>query len=440
MTYSLRCFTTIRGNKRPCRLSSVKKIEDGQKLIARYRSVRLISERGLGGLEMRFLAGVAMMVVAFALGGCSSMPASGPTVAEVESGQGGGVSKGFIVADIDDSVVATTSLGNEVAFARAFTGAARRPDLRIGIGDVLQIAVIESGSGLFGQSAGTPTLGAQSVAAVSNLMQPVTVPQDGFINVPFAGRIRALGRTPDQLRAEIEGRLANKAISPQAEVAIVSSSMNSATVSGEVNHAGVFPLALGGSKLLDLVAAAGGARFPAYDVKVHLNRGGHLVVASLENIVDHPSENIYLRPHDSIYLSHDPPAFTAFGATNKVGRYEFQTERVTLAEAVAEAGGAADATADPSGVFLFRYEAPRVVEQFRPDLSGTLSAHVPVVYRLNLRAANGYFLAQRFQMRDKDVILLATAEGSNLLKFLVLLHTASEVVYDLRTTSATLGN
>ena len=69
----------------------------------------------------------------------------------------------------------------------------------------------------------------------------------------------------------------------------------------------------------------------------------------------------------------------------------------------------------------------------RPDLAGKLEARVPVVYRLNLRVGNGYFLAQSFPMRDKDVILLANADGAQLLKFFVLLRGATGAFHDLGT-------
>src|ERR1700730_11249334 len=58
-------------------------------------------------------------------------------------------------------------------------------------------------------------------------------------------------------------------------------------------------------------------------------------------------------------------------------------------------------------------------------------ARVPVVYRLNLRVGNGYFLAQSFPMRDKDVILLANADGAQLLKFFVLLRGPTGAFHDL---------
>ena len=45
---------------------------------------------------------------------------------------------------------------------------------------------------------------------------------------------------------------------------------------------------------------------------------------------------------------------------------------------------------------------------------------IPVIYRLTLRDAKGYFLARSFSMRDKDVLYVANATGVELQKFLAL--------------------
>jgi polysaccharide export outer membrane protein len=342
--------------------------------------------------------------------------------------------KGFVVVDIDNAVVSAVSKRRLEGFRGNFISKAPAADLRIAVGDVLQVAIVEVGSGIFGQSDSTATLGAQSVSAQTTALQPVTVARDGYISVPFAGRIHVVGKTPDEVRAEVERLLADKGSGLKAEVAVVSNGANSATISGEVNHAGVLPLSLAGTKLLDLIAAAGGARFPAYETNVHLTRGHRSAIASLENIIESPSDNIYIQPKDSVYLTRDPRSFTVFGATDKVGMYPFNAPQVSLAEAVAQSGGFVDKYADPGGAFLFRFEPPQFVASIRPDLAGKLESRVPVVYRLNLREGDGYFFAQRFPMRDKDVVLIANAEGAQLLKFFVLLRGVSGIASDLKST------
>ena len=43
---------------------------------------------------------------------------------------------------------------------------------------------------------------------------------------------------------------------------------------------------------------------------------------------------------------------------------------------------------------------------------------VPVVYRLDLSDASGFFVAQDFAIRDKDLVYVSTAPGADLSRFL----------------------
>ena len=393
---------------------------------------------------------IAMVLAALTLAGCSELPASAPTSREVESSftpnpsDVPGAEQEFAVVDIDSKVISTLGAAHVGGFAGKFASNAPAPDLRVRIGDTLQIAIVEAGGGLFGSSGGAagvaPTLGAQTVGATATPLQAAVVAKDGKIFVPFAGNLVAAGKTTDEIRQSIEQALADKAIKPQAEVLLASSAApnaNSATVGGEVNHAGVFPLLASGNRLLDLIAEATGAKYPAYEINVHMTRHGATAVASLQNVVEDSAENVYIYPGDNIYLTHETRTFTVLGASQKVGRYPFDTQNVNLAEAVAEAGGLVDIVSDPAGVFLFRYESPEFMRKIRPEQTWRHDRPVPVVYKLNLRDGAGYFMARRFAMRDKDVILVANSDATQLLKFFSLLRGITGTINDVRVLGGT---
>ena len=82
--------------------------------------------------------------------------------------------------------------------------------------------------------------------------------------MPFAGRIAVAGRTPLQVQEEIQQRLADKAIEPQAIVTVSKNVTDTVTVQGEVVGGARVPLSVGGDRLLDLIAVAGGAKAPVY--------------------------------------------------------------------------------------------------------------------------------------------------------------------------------
>ena len=119
---------------------------------------------------------------------------------------------------------------------------------------------------------------------------------------------------------------------------------------------------------------------------------------------------------------------------------------MNLAEAVGEGGGMTDTAADPAGVFLFRLESGKLVSSLRPDLPISQSQTVPVIYRVNLRSGDGYFLAREFPVRDKDILLLANSDGAQLLKFMTLVRSFTGTADDVGaaryffTTNPSLGS
>ena len=60
--------------------------------------------------------------------------------------------------------------------------------------------------------------------------------------------------------------------------------------------------------------------------------------------------------------------------------------------------------AEPAAVFLYRGETREVAERLGIDCSRFPGPIIPVIYNVNFRNPEGYFLATKFQMRNKDVI------------------------------------
>jgi polysaccharide biosynthesis/export protein len=144
----------------------------------------------------------------------------------------------------------------------------------------------------------------------------------------------------------------------------------------------------------------------------------------METLVSDPAENIYAWPGDVLTLVRIPQTFSVFGATGQNTEVNFNAEKVTLAEALAKAGGLQDLRANPAGVFLFRFEPPPVITALNaPPLPIGPGGSSPVVYRLDLSDANSYFFAQRFPVEDKDIIYVANAPLNELQKFFTLLNT-----------------
>jgi polysaccharide export outer membrane protein len=362
-----------------------------------------------------------MGLLASLLGGCWALPTAGPTAGDVRGQEVANNQTRIDLVNVDDNVVSALLAEPPESFHARFKKYGKPPQPKIGIGDSVVVSIWEAASG--GLFSSSPT---DHVAAGS---RSVTIPEqivgsDGGISVPFADRVPVAGRLPIEVQRTIEQRLAEKAIEPQVIVTVTKSLTNSATVTGEVVSGARVPLSLKGDRLLDLIAAVGGSKAPVYETFVRLSRDGVTATIPMEALVADPAENIYAQPGDVLTLVRLPQSFGAFGATGKNELIPFTSERMTLVEALAKAGGLQDLRSDPAGVFLFRYEPPRVVNALgRPQLNSGPDGTTPVVYQLDLRDAKSYFLAQRFPMEDKDIIYVANADLNELQKFFTLLNT-----------------
>jgi polysaccharide export outer membrane protein len=364
---------------------------------------------------------LAVCLAGILLGRCSALPTAGPTVHELLGQAVENNRIRFDLVEVDNNVVATLAAQPHESLAARFKKYGRPPSAKIGIGDAVSATIWEAApSGLFGAKTGeATTTGATSVTIPTQL-----VGQDGAISIPYAGRLPVAGRTPREVQASIEERLAGKAIEPQALVTLVQSVTNTATVSGEVVSGARLQLSLKGDRLLDLIAEAGGAKAPVYQTFVRLSRGGVTATIPMLTLVSQPAENIYAWPGDVLTLIQVPQTFSVLGAAGQNAELSFTAERMTLVEAVAKAGGLIDARADPAGVFLFRWEPAAVVDALKaPDLATGPNGASPVVYRLDMSNAQAYFLAQRFPVEDKDIIYVANAQLNQMQKFFELIST-----------------
>jgi polysaccharide export outer membrane protein len=250
------------------------------------------------------------------------------------------------------------------------------------------------------------------------------VAPDGTIGIPYAGQVPAAGRTPAEVQQTIEALLASKALQPQALVIVKKSDANAVTVAGEVVAGARIPLSPGGDRLLQVIAAARGAQTPVHETFVRLSRNGVTATIPFEQLVADPAEDIYARPGDVLTLVRVPQTFSVFGATGRNDLITFDTEKLTLSQALAKSQGLNDDLANPAGVFLFRYEPVSVVRALdQPVATRIQDGTSPVAYRFDFADANSYLIADQFPVRDKDIIFVADAAAVQVQKVFTVLQT-----------------
>ncbi len=377
---------------------------------------------------MRALATV--LLTALAVSGCSILPASGPTTAAIEGGADIATAEGLFaryeIIDVTPAIV--ESLRTRPLDSLLVTFGDNRPALEpvIGVGDYVAVQVWEAGSG--GLFSGPLVADRFSAGSKSALIPEQVVGLDGSISVPYAGRIKVAGRRTQDVQSLIEAELAGKAIQPQVLVSVTKPISQSVSVTGEGAMGMRVPLSGRGDRLLDVIALAGGTRTPVSETFVRLSRGNRTVTVPMTTVVANPRENIFVRPSDTLTLVRDPQTFLAVGALGNTTEVPFGADGLTLSQALARASGLRDFQADPQGVFLFRYEPSAVVRRLRPNSPLLASPQVPVVYRVNLRDAQGLFLTQSFRMRNRDLVYVSNSMFAELGKVLSVFSTVAAPV------------
>lgn len=342
----------------------------------------------------RLFKGAVFVIATGALSACG-LPRSGPTKSELYSGSVLEQGDAFVLM-VDDRVNLIASVAPALGFSEGFRNAAVIGSDTIRAGDTLGLTIWENvDDGLLvpeGQNA--------------TVLEEVQVDGAGFIFVPYAGRIRAAGNTPEAIRRIITGKLEEQTPDPQVQVRRLAGDGATVTVVGAVGAQGVYPIERPTRTLSAMLAAAGGIATDAEIAQVTVARGSHTGTIWFEDLYSHPGHDIALRNGDRIIVEEDERSFTALGATGAQSLVTFQRQSISAIEAIAQVGGLSSAIADPTGVFVLRNEPEQIAEQLvGQDLIGTQR----VIYALDLTLPNGMFMARDFAIRDGDTVYVTEA-------------------------------
>jgi polysaccharide biosynthesis/export protein len=373
------------------------------------------------------------ILLAAVLPGCSLLPATGPSSDMVNDNATASVRSDtalpYALVDVGPETIPFLSQPNLITFQGVFPDKRPKPEQVAGVGDVLNISIFEAApGGLF-----TPATAAGARPGNFVDLPPQAVDQRGNITVPYAGEIPAAARTLPDIQQAIVARLRNRAIEPQVVVSLNQQHSSVVSVLGDVNTPGVLALNSVGERLLELIARAGGPKFEAIESYVTLHRDGKQVRVLLSRVVHDPRENIFIRPKDVIFVTRESPTFTALGALNQNvfgqnSEFTFDTETLTLSQAIGKAGGLNDQQSDPAEVFVYRYEDRPFLQKLGVDTTRFTYDRIPTIYHLNLRDPSGMLLASGFQIHTKDVMYVANAKVVDYYKLLTLINNSANTV------------
>ncbi len=335
------------------------------------------------------------LVAAVVLAGCV-LPRSGPTASDIIHG-GDDAELGMHLVAVTPAIAAETHVAETSTISPAFLNAGVVSPETIAPGDTLSVRVWENVDRGILSGVGQRAAG----------LEALQVDQSGNIFIPYAGQIKAAGRTPEELRRAITDQLASQTPDPQVEVRRNAGNGATISVMGDVRNPGLYPIEAPSRRLSAMLARAGGISGVPDVAQVRLERGGQVGRIWLQDLYDDPKYDVALRPNDQIVVEADRRSFTALGATEGQARVPFNKRDLSAMEAIATAGGLDFRVADPTGIFIFRSEPARVANQVlgRSDLVGPQR----MAYLIDLTKPEGVFSAREFVIHDEDTVYITEA-------------------------------
>ena len=344
----------------------------------------------------RLARSVALLTIVTMVASCGVLPRLGPSKKEIYSGSVQRSGDAFVVS-VNDRVTRATAVQPALGFSEAFKNAGQLGSDTIRPGDTLGLTIWENvDDGLLAGEGTNQTI-----------LEEVQVDGSGFIFVPYAGRIRAAGNTPEGIRRIITSKLDEQTPDPQVQVRRLAGDGSTVSLVGSVGAQGVYPIERPTRTLSTMLSNAGGIVIPAEVAQITVLRGGERSKVWFQDLYKHPEFDIALRGGDRILVEEDSRSFTALGATGAQSRVTFDSQTLSAIEAIATVGGLQTAAADPTGVFILRNEPAEIANQVlgRNDLIGDQR----MVYVLDLTRPNGMFMARDFSVRDQDTLYVTEA-------------------------------
>lgn len=261
-------------------------------------------------------------------------------------------------------------------------------DYRVGKGDILNITVYNH-----------PELTIPAGSMRSAQESGNWVHNDGTIFYPYIGKVEVEGLRVSEIRDIIAKRLATYIESPQVDVTVASFRSQRVYITGEVQKPGVLPVTNVPMTLIEAVSASGGLTPEADWTTVTLTRNNQEFEFNLRELYQqgNTDQNILLQPNDVLHVArNDQNKVFVLGEVRQPKSYMMGRSGMTLAEALADAGGWFEATADAEGVFVIRAADPA-------------TGRVAEVYQLNAKNATALVLAEQFKLQQRDIVYVTAA-------------------------------
>lgn len=286
-------------------------------------------------------------------------------------------------------------------------------DYKIGPGDILSITVWDH------PELTIPAGSFRTADQTGNL-----VAEDGTIYYPYVGTLKVSGLTPREVRIILAQKLSKNIEKPQVDVRVIAFRSKRVYIVGEVVKPGQVEVNDVPMTLIDAVNRAGGFSKEADHSQVLLTRANATWRVDLQALYEDGAigQNVMLQPNDIVNVpDRSMNKVFVLGEVMKPGSYFMSKRRITLAEALADAGYIDQRTSNPNWIFVMRGQGDK-----------------PELFHLNSKSPDALLLADRFPLQPRDIVYVDAADVarwnrviSNILPTATLLESTSNIQYPL---------
>ncbi len=339
-------------------------------------------------MKIRLIIRSTVLCIPLLLAGCGSLLSSaGPSRSAVLNNE---EAQNYILVDLTAQTIAPYTRPKEAELTAA-VALPEVPEVKLVPGDVLRIMVADSArdGAIFAP-----------LATGGTVFDAVRVDSKGTISLPYIGRLPVSRETPAEVEESIRGRLKGITTDVQVRVSLTGDLSGSVLVAGAVKSPGRFSALQGPLTLLDAINQAGGPLLEPHLIRVVVRTGEKSYDFNYQDLLS--GKNQLVPPGAEVVLERDRKRFVAMGAVGDPGLHDLPSNNPSLLEVLGSVRGLSEASADASGVFIFR-----LVDEVDSDTGE--SKPQAQVFRLNMKEPAAMFLARQFLVQPEDAIYVTNA-------------------------------
>ena len=276
----------------------------------------------------------------------------------------------------------------------------------IGPGDVINIVVWNHPELVLAPAGSTLTTDSSGLAAVGN---GYNVSPDGLIQFPLLGTFKIAGLTENSARLEMIRRLSKFLKDPQVTLRVQAYRSGRVYVDGEVRSPGLQAINDIPMTLPEAISRAGGLTAIADRATVAVTRKGATTLINMPQLATlgvNPSR-IMLAAGDLLRIgSREDTKVYVLGEVTKPTTLLLRNGRLTLNEALGEAGGVNAVSGDPRQIYVVRSrDGDRGVDA-SANADSVVTPTTPEIYHLDASSPTAYALAEGFELKSRDVVFV----------------------------------